>query len=229
MARTDARHAGRPRRRGDRRDRRARRRCRSSATRPARPCASCSRSAASGCGPTRGRSTSPVTSCGSSPARRCWRTRCSACRGSKARGVPGLPSDEHGFIPTDPDGCVRVRPRARCRRRHQLPGQAGRPGRPAGRRCGGDDRPAPRRPRGAASLHRPSCAASCSPAARRSTCERSSMPPASRCEPGSGGCGAASPRARCGGRRARSPAATSRPYMATARPPVPADEPLVDR
>ena len=66
--------------------------------------------------------------------------------------LPGLPCDDHGFIPTDADGSVQ-RPRARGRRRHELPGQAGRPGRPAGRRRGGDDRPAPRRPRGVASLH----------------------------------------------------------------------------
>ena len=107
-------------------------------------------------------------------------------------------------------GRLRHRPRARGRRRHRLPGQAGRPGRPAGRRRGGHDRPAARRPRAPRPFTTPVLRGVLLTGGAPLYLRPSSIPPASRCRPRSGGCAARSPRGRCGGRRARSPAATSR-------------------
>ena len=114
--------------------------------------------------------------------------------------LPGFPPTPDGFIPTDQHGRVPGARRLGGRRRHRLPGQAGRPRLPAGRRRGRGHR-RPRRRRSGAPRPTVRCSgACCSPAAASAAC--ATRPPAARARP-------RPPRARCGGRQPRSPGATS--------------------
>ena len=141
--------------------------------------------------------------------------------------LSGLPTDELGFIPVDAHGRVTGAPGVYAAGdATAVPGQAGRPRHPAGRRGRRGGR---RRPRTSCPTPPPSgpcCADCCSPAARRCTCAPSWRAIGNRRR---AGCTERSPGARCGGLPGRSPAATWRPTSAPRGPVDLGSEPLRDR
>ena len=133
--------------------------------------------------------------------------------------VPGLPHDQHGFIPgRQVRPGERRRPRLRRRRRHLFPAQAGRPCRAAGRCRGRGDRCQPPVPPSPPAVP-PSAARAVADRRRPAVPARGAAPAHAR---GDGGDRSsrrridprATPRPRpgrhCGGRRRRSPVATWR-------------------